>query len=396
MQKRYVDDMNLASKAVDAGTVYRSNNITVEAGREDMEADARTMEFIKEVGNSIHYSIQIEVDYPSKHNDGKMPILDLKCWIERQGETSKIMHEHYMKEVSSKAVTHAESALPWSTKRTVLTQEGLRILLNCSRELPWATKAKHLSHLSARMQYSGYDKKFRWEVLSSALRAYSTLQEKEANGERPMYRARSWNEESRRVEKKNKKKTWYKAGGKKSFIMLPYTKNSELKKEYTKCIEDSGLPIRVVEKAGVSLKRKFQRSDPTAERRCGREGCFICTSEGKGNCRAEGINYELVCEECNYAIYHGDSAGNGFTRGGEHLQQLRLRYIDSRMKKHADLMHNGRVPEYKMNITGLFGEDSMSRQIGEAIRIRRAPPGQLVNCKDEWNYLNLPRITMEE
>ena len=127
------------------------------------------------------------------------------------------------------------------------------------------------------------------------------------------------------MEKKNKKKTWYKAGGKKSFIMLPYTKNSELKKEYAKCIEDSGLPIRVVEKAGVSLKRKFQRSDPTAERRCSREDCFICTSEGEGNCKAEGINYEIVCKECNYTIYHGDSAGNGFTRGGEHLKQLRLR-----------------------------------------------------------------------
>ena len=171
---------------------------------------------------------------------------------------------------------------------------------------------------------------------------------------------------------------------------------TSMQNEYAKCIEDSGLPIRVVEKAGVSLKRKFQRSDPTAERRCSREDCFICTSEGEGNCKAEGINYEIVCKECNYTIYHGDSAGNGFTRGGEHLKQLRLRYADSRMKKHADQAHDGRVPAYKMNITGLFGEDSMARQIGEAVRIRRAPPGQLVNCKDEWNYLNLPRITMDE
>ena len=58
------------------------------------------------------------------------------------------------------------------------------------------------------------------------------------------------------------------------------------------------------------------------------------------------------------------------------------------------LVHNGRVPEYKMNLTGLFGEDSMSRQ--KVIRIRRTPPGQLVKCKDKWNYLNLPNITMKE
>ena len=49
-----------------------------------------------------------------------------------------------------------------------------------------------------------------------------------------------------------------------------------------------------------------------------------------------------------------------------------------------------------MNINRVFGDDSMSRQIEEAVRIRRAPPGQLVNAKDEWNYLQLPSVTMEQ
>ena len=61
------------------------------------------------------------------------------------------MHEFYMKSVSSRSVLNSESALAWGVKRTVLTQEALRVLLNCSRELPWETKSSHLSYFSARM-----------------------------------------------------------------------------------------------------------------------------------------------------------------------------------------------------------------------------------------------------
>ena len=44
--------------------------------------------------------------------------------------------------------------------------------------------------------------------------------------------------------------------------MVTYSNDSELRKEYTKRIADSGFKIKVVEKAEVSLKRKLQRSDP--------------------------------------------------------------------------------------------------------------------------------------
>ena len=40
--------------------------------------DERTMELIRQVGDDIHPSIKLEIDYPSKHPDKKLPILDLK------------------------------------------------------------------------------------------------------------------------------------------------------------------------------------------------------------------------------------------------------------------------------------------------------------------------------
>ena len=49
------------------------------------------------IANDIHSSIQLEIDVPSNHNDGKMPILDLKVWLEEDVSNRKcqIMHEFY-------------------------------------------------------------------------------------------------------------------------------------------------------------------------------------------------------------------------------------------------------------------------------------------------------------
>ena len=76
---------------------------------------------------------------------------------------SMVLHEFFYKDVSSRSVVNARSALPWNCKRTILTQEVLRIFLNCSRELPWETVVAHVNHMMFRLQYSGYNQKFLWK-----------------------------------------------------------------------------------------------------------------------------------------------------------------------------------------------------------------------------------------
>ena len=169
---------------------------------QDVEADRRCMLLVQSIGNSIsHSSIELEVDYPSRHGDGKLPIFDLKVWVEKKNravdsalerEVNVVLHEFYYKDVSSRSVVNARSALPWNCKRTILTQEVFRILLNCSRELPWETVVAHVNHMMLRLQYSGYDQKFRTEVVKSVLTAYNRLIELDASGETPLYRPREW------------------------------------------------------------------------------------------------------------------------------------------------------------------------------------------------------------
>ena len=132
LYKRYVDDIN----------------IVIETKREDDEESMMTR--IKDLGDSIHGTIQLEVDYPSRYIDKKVTILDLKVWI---NEENKIVHEYYMKSVSSKSVINSKSAMPMKDRRTVLTQEILRIILRCSPLLPWERVKMHIESYMMRMQF---------------------------------------------------------------------------------------------------------------------------------------------------------------------------------------------------------------------------------------------------
>ena len=115
---------------------------------------------------------RLEYDVPSRHIDGKIPILDTKIWIERTlDDKYQIMHEYYTKEVASALLISMRAANTWKQKRTILTQFCLRIMLNCSPSLPWNRVTGHLERFSHRMQASGYEQKMRYEVIRSAISA---------------------------------------------------------------------------------------------------------------------------------------------------------------------------------------------------------------------------------
>ena len=75
-------------------------------------------------------------------------------WVQEIDGLHRIVHELYAKDVSSKAVMFAKSALSWKQKRTVLTQELLRVLLNCSAYVPWERVTVHANNMFLGMQYS--------------------------------------------------------------------------------------------------------------------------------------------------------------------------------------------------------------------------------------------------
>ena len=240
--------------------------------------DERCMNAVKSVADGIHTSIKVEVDYPSKHVDKKVPILDLKVWTEKREGTSVVVHEFYSKEISSKSVIHPRSAIPYKTKRTIMTQEVLRVLLNCSSLLAWEQTVRHLNDMVARMQYTGYDQQFRFEVVKSALEAYRRILEMDREGVRPLYRPKGWKRAERDERKKDKRVNWYRKGIYSSVIFIPATPNSGLRKLLEKDIQESGLKIKLVEKVDRNVKGIIQRSNPFRKKRCEREDCMVCTT----------------------------------------------------------------------------------------------------------------------
>ena len=63
--KRYVDDINIAA-------TYKGYN-----QRQPAEEEKKMMNKIKQIGNSIHPSIHLEMNCPPLHDDNKLPMLDI-------------------------------------------------------------------------------------------------------------------------------------------------------------------------------------------------------------------------------------------------------------------------------------------------------------------------------
>ena len=325
-----------------------------------------------------------------------MPSLDLKVSVQKVDGVSKIVHEFYSKDVSSKAVVNARSALSWKQKRTVLTQEVLRVILNCSSDVPWVDVARHASNMSLRMQFSGYTKKFRHEVVDSALKALDKIRGEAERGERPLYRPYDWERDDRDRKKKEKVIDWYKRGGYESVIFVPATPNSELQSKYQQQIDRQGLRIRAVEKAGKSIKSLLQKSNPFKPETCDRQLCLLCRTGGRGSCEKDGVTYDIVCVGCEgdgrEKVYRGETSKNVYTRGKKHLQELDGGSSSSVMLRHCNESHDGQIQDFRMSVSGMYRNDAMLRQISEAVRIDSTAPEALINNKTEWNYLSFPRV----
>ena len=401
LHERYVDDTNLAGEQTEPGARYENDVITVteEARSEDegLPADERTMKVLQSIANSVHHSIRMTVDYPSRNAEGKVPMLDVKMWIQEANGRKVILYEHYEKGMATKAVIHATSAVPKKMKRTVLTQEMLRIMLHCSRFLPWEVVRTHLNKFMMKLQYSGYNQEFRHEVAKSAINAYETIRDNEELDIRPMHRPKGWRKVERLEEKERKRKKWYRQGGFDSVLFVPSTKDGRLKQNYQHVIRNSGFRVKVVERTGKTLKSQLQTSNPFRRNICGRGDCFVCTTSGKGNCTTESITYKIDClgEGCVRNVYKGESASNGYTRGAEHLSHLNSHNVsNSSLWRHCLTQHGGDMQSFSMSITGSYRNDAMLRQITEAVQINNTDREVLMNDRTEWNMTPVPRAVI--
>ena len=191
-----------------------------------------------------------------------------------------------------------------------------------------------------------------------------------------------------------KKDNWYKKKRRckndstkdyKSVIFVQPTRDSVLKRKYEEVIEKSKCPVRVVERAGKSVSQKLQKSYPFSKNKCSSMDCFVCESEGKGNCLRENVNYEVECvrEGCDY-VYLGETCRNAWSRGKEHLRGIQKKDSDSVFVEHIRECHDsvfvhGACFGFKMNVRESH-KTALERQITEAVKINTSTK-QILNRK---------------
>ena len=198
-------------------------------------------------------------------------------------------------------------------------------------------------------------------------------------------------------------------------MFVDYTKDGELAssmRELAKRLSDvTEFSVKVVERAGTSLKEQFPTTNLWDESSCGREDCTKCNqgSEELPNCKKASLVYENVCVRCNLeagkkgeldkikddtpAVYIGETCRTVYERSKEHWGAWR----SGKEESHQETDHGGDgSPKFMMRVV-TYHKSALSRQIGEAVRIgRRGVAGMVQNSKSEFNRCRMPRLIIEE
>ena len=399
--ERYVDDSNQVAEIPPPGARYdrqRGKIIVDENNEEDgqKEDDERLAEVLKEIANSTMPCIQMEADWPSKNKDGKLPILDLKVWTDAEGN---ILYTHYEKPMANKNVLHAKSAHTGTCKRSVHTQEVLRRLMNCAKQLDWRSEVAPIAtEYMYRMKIAGYKEEYRKSIALSALKIFKQKQDDENTGKRPMYRPKDWKRKERDKAKKTKRIEWATKKGHTAPIFVPTTPGGKLAKAMKEVADKEaaeGVHFSIVEMGGRRLKTELQKSNPTATPGCSKADCMPCREErGKGgNCHKSNVNYIIECMLCppdrRYS-YIGETSRNLYTRALEHQSN---KEEEGFINKHMNECHPGEEENFVARVTHT-NKDCLTRQIREGSLISRSQM-PLLNTKSEWFQPPLFKVQSE-
>lgn len=151
--------------------------------------DKRTMELLSKIANKVYGCMQFTLHCPSIHREGMVPVLDLNMFI---GEDGKVKYQFYEKPCSNKFVIPYHSAHSNKMKMSVIVEEGLRHMRNCSQGMEFEVRRKVMERWSRKLQRSGYPATVRHQAIREAIDKFERICKVEDAGGRPIRRAREW------------------------------------------------------------------------------------------------------------------------------------------------------------------------------------------------------------
>ena len=414
MYSRLKDDILIITESLEKGTKFEDDKLVFDASKRMEDANKSdekiTMEVIRDIAGSVDSMISFTYDIPGNYSDGKMPALDLTISI-NQAQCNRAEYEFYEKPTKNSRVILANSALSSASKRTILTQECLRRLRNTKVELSEEVKMKHLNDFMLKLKNSGYNRKYRAEILDSAFKAFEKMLEDDRKNVKPLFRSRDWNKAEREATKRNKKIHWYRNEESKiqykSILFVPPTPGGVLAKQMKEREEElnkfSDERIKIVEKGGRNIESLLAKKDPFGKENCTEKLCPLCNNSGKNKmdiaCNTNNVGYRWTCTTCKedkkIAVYEGETSRSARLRGLEHISGKNNKQPDNVLYKHQLKEHKNETATFEMEITGTF-KDALSRQADEAVRIYARQGHELMNSKSEFNHPPVSRIIVEK
>ena len=171
---RYMDDIRIFLYALRAGWRWWEGSLCYcEVWRLEDESTGtsstiRTARILVEIMNSMMSFLNFTVEVGDDFEDGKLPTLDLKIWV----QAGVVEYEFYEKPMSGNTVVHAKTALSEQVKFSSLTQEVVRRLLHTSRRLPDDVMLECLEKLCQKMANSEHRPVYIKKVMISGITIY--------------------------------------------------------------------------------------------------------------------------------------------------------------------------------------------------------------------------------
>ena len=250
--------------------------------------------------------------------------MDTSIWLHRpEGKAPVIEYEFYSKEVSSKYCILEKSALDYSQKISILSNDLVRRLFNTKESIPQSRKDEIVDEFTLKLLRSGYSISSARQILISGLRCFQRKVSHAKDSGVPLHRSAQSTLGARLKKKLTEKSSWFKGKKKaqpgvkkfkkritnasqvpqvKTVMFVPRTNDSKLCKQLRAAEENlaqvTGYRCAIKERNGTQIRRLLCVKNPFILP-CGRSSCLICKGgEPKSDCRRRNIVYITSCENC--------------------------------------------------------------------------------------------------
>ena len=310
-------------------------------------------------------------------------------------------------------------------KRTTAFNEGLKRVTFSSFPVSHPETTKKLNDFSNCLKISGYDAKYRAEIIKGIIQRANQIEIDIQNGNRMRYRSRERIKSDKASKKGKFINTWFLRGNFTSVLNVFPTPGGELATILRENLKGKRAPdggeTLIVEMGGELLTNGLFKADPGFKATCPFD--IKCPVKPGVNCLINRVVYEVVCKLCAQMdesqgvgqeeegaqnapkalapVYRGHSACSLHKRLLEHISNVSRGGDDGGIAQHFSTIHPD-IPTDKASISAcLEASDlarkvkNMERAITEGYKIEEVEKDNqkiCLNRKSEWGRSAIRRL----